>query len=140
MMKKLFFFSIIALSFLLAFTVRSGEAGNDQAPDAHLGNMMLEHVGMDCTNCHGKDGPAGAGMKNHPSQKCTDCHTLKKGGKTAKFKTKKISIARENMHNHKATFTCKGCHGEEGAPGMMMEHEGMDCETCHVVEDRHVKK
>jgi len=140
MMEKLGFFGIIALLPLLVLGVYTAEAEKDKAPAAHVGNMMLEHVGMDCSNCHGKEGPKGINMQNHPAQNCTDCHQIKEGEKTSVFKPKKVSIAKKHMLTHKVKLTCKGCHGEEGAPGMMLEHVGMDCETCHVIEEEHAGK
>jgi len=105
------------------------------APMAASNKMMLEHVGMDCTICHGENGPKGVKMGNHPKQQCTDCHA--QGiTKALKHKEKRTSLAREMMLKHGAAINCKICHGENGPDGMMLEHIGMDCQTCHVVEDK----
>ena len=111
-------------------------ASDKEAPLADSNKMMMEHVGMDCTVCHGIDGPKGFDMKTHPKQSCTDCHA-QGVTKAISRKEKRTSLAKEMMLKHGAALQCKLCHGENGAGGkMMLEHVGMDCQTCHVVEGK----
>lgn len=118
------------------FFCQGATAGEKEAPMADTGRMMMEHIDMDCTICHGESGPKGFDMGNHPKQKCTDCH-VPGTTQVLKHKEKRTSIAREMMLKHGAALNCKLCHGETGAGGrMMLEHVGMDCQTCHVVEER----
>ena len=111
-------------------------AMDKEAPMADSSKMMMEHIAMDCTVCHGIEGPKGVNMSKHPKQSCTDCHA-QGTTKALPRKEKRTSLAREMMLKHGAVLQCKFCHGEQGAGGkMMMEHIGMDCQTCHVVEER----
>ncbi len=113
----------------------ASKAETKKAPMADSNKMMLEHIDMDCTNCHGEAGPKGIKMSQHPKQKCTDCHA-QGATKVLTRKEKRTSIAREMMLKHGAALQCKLCHGEESKNKMMLEHIGMDCQTCHVVDER----
>jgi len=111
-------------------------ANSKEPPLADSSKMMIEHIGMDCTVCHGVEGPKGVDMGKHPKQSCTDCH-VQGVTKALAHKEKRTSLAREMMLKHGAALQCKVCHGEHGAQGgMMMEHVGMDCQTCHVVDEK----
>ena len=116
--------------------IASVPASCKEPPLADSSKMMIEHVGMDCTVCHGAGGPKGADMGKHPKQSCTDCH-VQGATKALSHKEKRTSLAREMMLKHGAALQCKLCHGEHGAGGkMMLEHIGMDCQTCHVVDEK----
>lgn len=135
-MKKQYSLGFIVLCAGLIFLVSPMYASETKAPDTSHGKMMMEHEGMACTNCHGDNGPEGVNMGNHPKQLCSDCHH--DSGAVKDVKIKKTSIARDMMLKHGSTLNCKACHGE-GPKSMPMEHVGMDCQTCHVVEDEHSK-
>ncbi len=119
---------VIALSLLVAGSL-SYAAEMKAAPAIHMSKMPMEHVGMDCTNCHGPNGPKGMG--NHPAQKCTDCHKIDNTPGTPVKPREKTNIAKEMMLKHAATINCRTCHGEKGPKNMPMEHIGMDCTNCH---------
>jgi mono/diheme cytochrome c family protein len=129
---------LMSIAFSLLFVVGSLSFAADtkKAPEANVGAMMMEHVGMDCSNCHGENGPKGVHMGSHPGMKCTDCHRIVDKKMVIVKAEKKTKISQELMLKHGASFNCKTCHGEKGPKGMMMEHEGMDCKICHVVEAR----
>lgn len=135
MKKKSYLFGVLmGIGFMMIAIVSF--ASGKEAPMADSSKMMLEHIGMDCTICHGIDGPKGVDMGKHPKQSCTDCH-VQGVTKVLARKEKRTSLAKEMMLKHGAALQCKFCHGEDGAGGkMMMEHIGMDCQTCHVVEGR----
>ncbi|KWT91099.1 hypothetical protein [Candidatus Magnetominusculus xianensis] len=111
-------------------------------PKAYLGKMPLEHVGMACTNCHGDSGPKNVKMGNHPGQACTDCHelgTTKADGKKKFAEVIKTPLAGKMMLEHE-NMDCRTCHGAKGPKGMadkvkqMMSHKSFDCTKCHTVE------
>ena len=135
MMNKNYLLSAV-LGTGLIMVASLSTASDKEAPMADASKMMMEHVGMDCTVCHGANGPKGFDMGKHPKQSCTDCHS-KGTTKVLARKDKKTTLAREMMLKHGAALQCKLCHGEHGAGGkMMLEHVGMDCQTCHVVGDK----
>lgn len=111
-------------------------AADKAGPLADSSKMMFEHVDMDCTLCHGENGPKGIEMGNYSNQKCTDCHSqgAAKAKKTPDQTRTKLS--QEMMLKHGAALNCKLCHGENGTNGMILEHVGMDCQACHRVEAR----
>lgn len=133
MKKKGYLFGMLLGAGLML--AASSPADAKEPPMADSSKMMLEHIDMDCAVCHGENGPKGFKMGNHPKQKCTDCHTQGMS-KAITRKEKRTSLAREMMLKHGAALQCKLCHGEHGPKGMMMEHIGMDCQTCHVVADK----
>lgn len=137
MKKRIYLSSIVLLLGVMvgsSYSSAAVEVKEKMVPMADSGKMMLEHVGMDCTICHGVNGPKGVQMGNHPKQHCTDCHV--KGVKPLAHKAKRINLSRAMMLKHGASLNCKVCHGENGPTPMMLEHVGMDCQTCHVVEER----
>ncbi len=139
-MKTMFIVSTMLFAlFMLGFS--TAEAGEKSPPPAYTGDMMLEHVGMDCTICHGEQGPKNVKMGNHPGQKCTDCHELKTK-KIKKFDMpKKTAIAKSMMLEHDG-MDCRICHGKTGPKGMMdkiekmIKHKSMECTVCHIVEEK----
>lgn len=135
-MKKKSYLLVLLLGVGFVTFANVNPVSAKEAPMADSSKMMLEHVGMDCTNCHGAAGPKGVDMGKHPKQSCTDCH-VQGMTKPLTHKEKRTSLAREMMLKHGAALQCKLCHGEHGAGGkMMMEHIGMDCQTCHVVGEK----
>ncbi|RMG05310.1 MAG: hypothetical protein D6726_01505 [Nitrospirae bacterium] len=128
---------VVLVSVLMSLGVTLG--AEKSPPPVHAGKMMLEHVGMDCTICHGKSGPEGVKMGNHPGQKCTDCHNVEKPKTRLHVKQKPVKkkspLAKSMMLEHEG-MDCRICHGENGPKGMMMEHEGMECTTCHIMEEK----
>ncbi len=134
-MKKKSYLYCVVLATIFMMIPTSSQAQAKAAPMADASKMMLEHIDMDCTVCHGEAGPKGMKMGMHPKQKCTDCH-VQGVTKVLTRKEKRTSIAREMMLKHGAALQCKLCHGEGAQGGMMMEHIGMDCQTCHVVDAR----
>lgn len=134
MKKNYLLHVVLGIGFTLIASVSL--ASDKEAPMADSNKMMMEHIGMDCTVCHGAEGPKGVDMKKHPKQSCTDCH-VQGVSKVLTRKEKRTSLAREMMLKHGAALQCKLCHGENGAGGkMMLEHIGMDCQTCHVVDEK----
>ena len=131
--KSYLYGTVLCIIFILAPCLSKAEM--KKAPMADSRKMMLEHIDMDCTNCHGETGPKGVKMGMHPKQKCTDCHE-QGSTKPLTHKEKRTSIAREMMLKHGAALQCTLCHGEGPKNEMMMEHIGMDCKTCHVVDER----
>lgn len=132
MNKKSYLLSVVLCTGFIMIASLS-PADDKKQPLADSSKMMLEHIGMDCTVCHGAGGPKGVNMNNHPKQSCTDCH-VQGVTKALTRKEKRTSLAKEMMLKHGAALQCKLCHGEHGAGGkMMLEHIGMDCQTCHVV-------
>lgn len=137
MEKKLHLIGIALIGGLLVNfnSTQAQEVAEAKPPMAATNKMMLEHIGIDCVICHGENGPKGVKMGNHPKQQCTDCH-VQGIAKALTHKVKRTSLARDMMLKHGALINCKVCHGETGPAGMMLEHVGMDCQTCHVVEDK----
>jgi hypothetical protein len=137
MKKRICLFGIVLVLGVIvgSYSSNAVEVKEKKGPMADSSKMMLEHVSMDCTICHGASGPKGVQMGNHPKEKCTDCH-VQGVAKPLTHKAKRINLSREMMLKHGAALNCKICHGENGPSPMMLEHVGMDCQTCHVVEDR----
>lgn len=133
-MKKKSYFCCVVLSTIFMM-IPTSQAREKEPPMADASKMMLEHMDMDCTVCHGEAGPKGIKMGMHPKQKCTDCH-VQGMTKALTRKEKRTSLAREMMLKHGAALQCKFCHGDGPKGGMMMEHIGMDCQTCHVVDEK----
>ncbi|MBF0563675.1 MAG: hypothetical protein HQK89_00375 [Nitrospirae bacterium] len=142
-MKKIQSMSIVLALFLGLFMLGiSSTEAKEAAPKAEMWKMMPEHVGMDCRICHGENGPKDVKMGNHPGQKCTDCHDVKtKKIKEAKETVTKTPLANKMMLEHEG-MDCKTCHGEKGPKGMtekvksMMKHQTLDCKKCHIVETK----
>jgi hypothetical protein len=134
MKKKSYLYGVVLAAIFMMIPC-SSQAESKAAPMADASKMMLEHVDMDCTVCHGAAGPKGMKASVHPKQKCTDCH-VQGVTKALTRKEKRSTLPREMMLKHGASLQCKFCHGEGPKGVMMMEHVGMDCQTCHVVGER----
>jgi len=134
MKKRLYLSGVVLLVGIMAGWGMS--YAGEKVPMADSSKMMMEHIDMDCTICHGADGPKGVKMMNHPKQKCSDCHTQGSSAKPLTHKESRTALSHEMMLKHGAALNCKLCHGDTGPKGMMLEHMGMDCQTCHVVEGR----
>ena len=135
MKKQHYLFYAVLYAGLMMGPATPATADEKAPPLADSSKMMLEHIGMDCTICHGENGPKGFNMGNHPKQLCTDCHA-QGTTKALTHKEKRTSLAREMMLKHGAKLQCKLCHGENPSGGMMLEHIGMDCQTCHFVVEK----
>ena len=125
----------VSIIFVLSVLLAAGSSfANEKAPKAFSGSMMLEHVGMECSNCHGINGPKGTKMAKHPTQECTYCHEITGGIKTPRLNKKKISLSSSMMLEH-AGIECTTCHGENGPSGVNMgNHPAQKCTDCHILE------
>ena len=123
--------AVVLLFIALPFSLACGSEEKGQGASGKGGGMIMEHIGMDCTNCHGKSGPKGM-MMEHEGIECMICHDgAQDAGRTAKQMKKRGGALSEKMMLEHKNVACTNCHGKDGPEGMMMEHEQIGCAVCH---------
>jgi len=123
--------AVVLLFITLPFSFAYGSEKESRDAPGIGGGMIMEHIGMDCSNCHGKNGPKGM-MMEHEEMQCMICHDgAQDAAKTmTQVKKRGSSLSQKMMLEHK-NIACTNCHGKDGPEGMMMEHEGIGCSVCH---------